>query len=380
MLSKLERLKIRLMVEGVVVTSAAREVLSGRGSDQPLTLADYATTSGIVLRLEGDIWANAPIADYNPNFVASPSLTLDFLEGRFFIGSEDGRVEADPRPLPSYHNETDREGVAYTIYCATHADRVRISPVEGCAFSCRFCDSSFKRTYRAISIDTLLSTLSRAVKDSSLPPRHILISGGTPRREDFGFLREVYESVATTFLNHPLDIMMVPCPGLLQPKELAHIGINELSSNIELWGEDAAKQFAPQKAGIPRRDWLGFFQGAVDALGPWKVRSILLVGLEPLDTTLKGVATLSAMGVEPVLSPFRPDPTTPMADILPPNIEFLVQAFEKAREVASKYGAKLGPKCIPCQHNTLSFHDGSEYYHQYGSESQGNLRQKQGRI
>jgi hypothetical protein len=52
-LNPAQRLKLELMSEGLTVSSRARESFAGR----PLTLADYATTSGTTLVLGKDIWA-----------------------------------------------------------------------------------------------------------------------------------------------------------------------------------------------------------------------------------------------------------------------------------------------------------------------------------
>ena len=43
-------------------------------------------------------------------------------------------------------------------------------------------------------------------------------------------------------------------------------------------------------------------------------------------------------------------------------VEFLAEAYERAIEIVEGFGVKLGPRCIPCQHNTLTFPDGSEAY------------------
>ena len=74
MLTPTQRLKVDLMTYGVAIDDAARQQLQGEGPHkQPLTLADYASTSGVSIRLAGDIWVNAPISDFNPNFVTQPA-------------------------------------------------------------------------------------------------------------------------------------------------------------------------------------------------------------------------------------------------------------------------------------------------------------------
>ena len=89
-----------------------------------------------------------------------------------------------------------------------------------------------------------------------------------------------------------------------------------------------------------------------------------MVGLEPMGDTLKGVEALAQRGCDPVLSPFRPSPITSLRDKFPPTAEFLAETYERAREVVERYPkTKLGPRCVPCMHNTLTFPDKSGKYY-----------------
>ena len=77
MLRDIERAKIELMTYGMNVSETARKTIGGN-EKRPLTLADYASTSGISMVLGENIWVNAPIKDHNPNFVGETPYTLDF--------------------------------------------------------------------------------------------------------------------------------------------------------------------------------------------------------------------------------------------------------------------------------------------------------------
>lgn len=58
MLKDIELLKIGLLAKGMQVSESARRAIEG-DEKRPLTLADYASTSGIAMQLEQDIWVNA---------------------------------------------------------------------------------------------------------------------------------------------------------------------------------------------------------------------------------------------------------------------------------------------------------------------------------
>ncbi len=362
MLTPVQRLKIELMTWGMSVSPAAREELGGHEEHRPLTLADYASTSGISMELEHDIWVNAPINDFNPNFVEKPPYTLDFEDGRFVVKGDGVESLARPVPVPAYHSERNPWGEPFTSLAITHTDRVRISPVEGCAIVCQFCDLPYEYRYRRKPVEQLVDSVRRALDDHRLPAHHVLISGGTPRRTDYDYENEVYDAVAHAFPGLDVDVMMVPSPGLLDVERLHGIGIHGLAVNLELYNEDRAREIMPRKATLGRRHFLDVIERAVEVFGPGRVRSLLLVGLEPLDDTLQGVEALAQRGCQPTLSPFRPDPATPLRNLKPPSVELLVEAYERSREIVAKHGVKLGPLCIPCHHNTLTFPDGSDWY------------------
>lgn len=355
-MKSVQLLKIRLMTDGVSVTPRAKQVLRDTpGRPAPLTLNDYASTSGITLRLEGDVWVNAPLPEFNPNFVADPPHRLDHDGTGFVVRSGALEVGATPIPVPAYHDQKNRWGEPFTSYAITHSDRVRISPIEGCAWACQFCDLPYDFRYRRKDVERLVDSVAQALADPVLPAHHVLISGGTPRQEDFDYEREVYATVAAAFPDVHVDVMMSPAPGLLDPHQLLAMGIHGLSINLELFSEERSRRLMHAKWKLGRRNVLDFIEHAAAVFGPGRVRSLLMVGLEDVEDTIAGVAALAVRGCDPVLSPFRPDPSTPLRGYAPPTAEVLMEVYERSGEIAERHGVQLGPRCSPCQHNTLTF-------------------------
>ncbi len=365
MLTPVQRLKLDLLTDGISLSASARRQLSGADGTSPLTVADYASTSGITLELEEDVWVNAPIRDFNPNFVSDSPHHLEFIEGAFRVTSYDLKVTAKPVPVPAFASLTNSSGRRYADFGMTHTDRIRISPIAGCPGGCKFCDLTVKYSYQVKPIDDLIQTVTVALEDTVLPARHIMISGGTPRQDDFSYLNDVYRAIVKHFPNVAVDIMMVPLPGLLDLQALFDMGVNGLSINLELFDELTARTLMPLKGSLTRGYWLDFIERAVAVFGLGRVRSLLMLGLEPLDRTLQGVDALAQRGCDPVLSPFRPDPAAELGARLPPTAQLLAEAYEQSCEIAARYGVKLGPRCIPCQHNTVSFPDDSGEYMRY---------------
>jgi hypothetical protein len=365
-LSAAQRLKFHLLAEGIEISGLARKAMREATSQRDLTPADYASTSGLILQLDDDVWVNAPINDYNPNFVSDSRFVLDYGVDGFYVHGAGLASPARYWPPPSYHGQEERFG-RLNHFVVTHGDRARLSPVRGCAMTCTFCNIPYDDpldVYGTKPIDALVEGARIAISDARQPAHHMLISGGTPKRPDFGFLQEVYQRVLTEFPQIPVDIMMVPLPGLLDLRLLDKLGLNEISINIEVFSEAHAKEFMRHKYNQGLDFYLGFIEEAAETLGPGRVRSMLMVGLEPMETTLAGVAAIAERGGVPVLSPFRPDPVTPLRDRKPSDAAELEQTYLRAVDVVAGRGAVLGPDCPPCTHNTLSFvTPGSAYPH-----------------
>jgi hypothetical protein len=200
----------------------------------------------------------------------------------------------------------------------------------------------------------MLDALRTAFADPIQPPRHILISGGTPGPPHVAGLREVYERVVEAYPDRLVDIMMVPVPGLFDLPHLDALGLNQISINLEIFDERVAAKVMRHKHRQGRGYYLDFIENAASVLGPGRVRSMLMVGLESMESTLAGVRALLERGGVPVLSPVVPDRVTPMADSRPPTAEFTLEVFLRASEVAEEFGTALGPDCIPCMHNTMT--------------------------
>jgi hypothetical protein len=364
MLRPVERLKLQLMTDGIEVSPAAAEALAGFEHEKPLTLADYASTTGIALELEGEIWVNAPIHAFNPNFVHRPPHSLEYEDGAYFVRWGGHEVSARPVPVPDYHDQSHPgTGRLYTDYAITHTDRVRISPIQGCKFVCTFCDLPYDKRYERMPLEGLVDSVGKALVDRALPARHVLISGGVPSEADWPWLNEVYRAVPAAFPDVRVDVMMVPVPGRLVARDLHAAGIHAVSVNLEMFDTERSRRIMPQKARLGPEAWFNFIDEAVGYFDPGNVRSLILVGIEPLEETLAGVRALAERGCEPVLSPFRPDPATPLRKLQPPSVEDLEEVYLRAAEIVDAAGVKLGPRCIPCMHNTLTFPDGSDAYY-----------------
>lgn len=354
-LTEAQRLKLDILSDGIVVSSTAKKELDERREGRPLSPADFASTTGMILRLDDDVWVNAPIQAFNANFVRDTDLVLDVDVDGFVMGNADRSSRAGVWLPPSYHGRVDIEDRSINDFVFSHGDRVRLSPMRGCAMRCKFCNVPYEDPYDTKPLPSMIRAVRLALEDPLQPAHHVLISGGTPRVRDVPFLRSVYETVLAEFSGVDIDIMMVPLDDLLDVRRLKELGLHELSINIELMSDEAGAELMPQKHRYGNGHYLRQIAEAAEVLGAGRVRSMVMVGLEPPQETLNGVEAILRAGGVPVLSPFRPDPATPLRDRVPASSAELEQIFTAATELASGYGTVLGPDCPPCTHNTLTF-------------------------
>ncbi len=353
----IRELKTDCLVRGIHIPGHVEEALL-RLNNQPLSVFEYPTTGGITLRLDERIYVNAP---FHGAYAKSAKAVLDYVpdKNQFYVKWRDQRFAAEILPLPGYLNQRLSTGEYVSDMAMSHADRIRISPVKGCFFQCAFCDAHLK-PYHQHSTDKLMEALAVALADEKLPAAHVLISGGTPGPGDMHAQDDLYERIIREC---PLsvDVMLAPRPNSVDIIDrLVSWGVNGLFVNPEIFDERIGKKIMPQKHAIGRNIYQKYIERAVGLTGGnGRVRALLIAGLEPVESTLKGTEWIARMGCDPVISPFRPAPGTPLEAVPGPGIEDITRIWDEASETAESFGVKIGSRCIPCQHNALAFPDDS---------------------
>ena len=362
-------LKIRLMQQGAVFTRDARNNMH-KGRFGHIVFEDYATTGGIVVVLDDEIYANVSVRFENTPFY------IDFMDAKFIL-KMDGTilpVSVKIMSAPEYalnNFRLDDNNIPIRDLVMTHADRLRISPIHGCSYGCQFCTCNIQK-YFPIPIETLDQAVEVALKDLYNSPRHILISGGTPKAEEstYEYLNNVYEYFPRKYPDYEFDVMLSPRgkhAGDADEKEYEDFlkylrydcGIATLSVNLELYNEEKRREHIPDKYKIGKEKYCKFIQKAVAVFGEGKVRSSLIVGLEGKKDTLKGVRELCSWGCIPVLSAFVPGSGTSMERYPRPEVDFLVEIVNEAESIARENKMVLGPLCKPCTHNSLTMETGT---------------------
>ena len=156
--------------------------------------------------------------------------------------------------------------------------------------------------------------------------------------------------------------MLSPPPDLNFINSVVDAGVNEIGINMEFYDRKLSRLLMPGKASADADVYYKNLEHAVNLLGAeGAIRSILIVGLEPLENTVQGVRELASRGVMPILSIFKPLENTALANHPLPSRDLLISAWEKAQSICEHYSLTLGPLCKCCQNNTLSLPVNNKY-------------------
>jgi hypothetical protein len=351
-------LKVHCLSKGIRLDPAVIPVLT-HGGELPLTIHEYATTGGVTLRM-GEVFVNAPFDDWY----------CDRSEAVLAVGPTGGTevryagksVACEALLLPGYLDKNNELGQPVTATTMSHGDRIRVSPISGCTLDCRFCDLPALR-YTRHSVAEMLASIEVAKSDQHLPAYHLLISGGSPGPAHFEWFDDTVAGVAAGS-GLPTDVMMSPREGDLDYiKRYVDAGVIGFSLNLEVYGDARALEIMPRKHTRSSPHLARTIAAALAALGGnGRVRSIVIIGLEGVESTLGAIEFIAGLGADPVLSPFRPAQKTDLERWEPPTEQYLTTVYAGALDIAARYGVRLGPRCIPCQHNVLVMPDHSGDY------------------
>lgn len=348
--ARLEALKIAALSTGL---RAADDVLEALGGADRLTVHEYATTGGLPLRV-GGLDLNIPFDEW---YCAQAEIELVSDDDGFALQHAGKSFAIDAiYPLPGYLGATDADANRFDDVVFTHIDRFRLSPIVGCAYDCAFCDLPGR--VRLHPVDQLMAAAEAALVDDKLAVRHALISGGSPGPKDQErFADTIVELVRRLSPRIEIDVMMSSgADGPELVKRLVDAGVHGFALNIELESSEAAGLHIRGKQRRARPHFDSTVTAAVELLGrSGRVRSLILPGLESASATLAGVEHIASLGADPVLSPFRPARATALHRQSPVATSLLREVLDGAREIVSRHGVELGPRCLPCQHNTLTF-------------------------
>lgn len=343
------RLKIALLNQGCVVSDRAALLMNSVGGVRE------GVNDAIDLELYGHV-VNVPIN--MPHQVFSPFALDASSDGTLWILAYKKRIAP---VCVSYRDQVQGiltpSGVPVDRICFLATDRVRVQHHDCCDVvergrRCKFCNFPAGRAgFGHQDIDFAI----QAYLESGIEFRHFLVGGGSDLSKDaLENTLAVVRSIRSR-CNKPIYLMDMPpmVPGALE--QLKKAGVTEVAFNIEVFDRQIAREVMPLKGALPIERYFELLEAAVRVWGNGgEVRSALVVGIEPLPSTLEGVEALASRGVAPILSVFRPVDGSCMAKTVGPDNTWLYDLYHKATEICAAHGLELGPQCEECRNNVLA--------------------------
>ncbi len=318
-------------------------------------------SGGLDLQLSNKIFVNAPV---NEEFARTSNLILRKQGEKFLLcrGSKE-LLEVTLFSRPVYYDKKTSDGIPMSKIAQFCFDRINIGIVNQCflaenpSYACKFCSIKSNKNNDLIAKNNkqIFETLEAVLNDKTINPRYILLSGGTLNTDGRGaeYIIPIARRIKEKY-NLNIYVHMAPPADNSWIDLLAEAGVDEIAYNLEVWDEDLAYKYTPGKMQlIGRKRYLEVLKYSVKKFDPINTRTLFVVGLEPIESILKGIEKVASLGVMPILSVFRPIPETSLAWHTPPSLEYLLELYEKAENIVSKYNMPLGPTCIPCQNNAL---------------------------
>lgn len=342
-------LKVSILTQGIKINAMANKALkkSGGMADGTFDAIDLIFPTGMVINCP----LKLPFGEFSP-------YTLDYENDEYALTYHNNKVSTVT--VDKNDNITlieSRSGINIKRLVQRNNDRLRVRHNSICVFKeqnigCMFCHAKNLEKYN-YTLEDIEDGFVYYLTHFDF--KHILIGGASNNRTVESDLIKSIIKIIRKHTTKPIYIMSLPPQRLSVVREYYQLGANEIAFNMEIYDELTALKLMPGKGKIPRDEYLTFLEEAVH----WftikgSVRSMLIIGLESLDSFSHGIEQLCKIGVSPMISPFRPMKNTALEFYVPCTTKQCLEYVDEAIKICKKYKIELGPTCFVCQNNTLT--------------------------
>jgi len=346
-----EYVKIALLNHGVFLSHSAKQLAVKYGK---IKEAVFDAIDAVIFH---KVYVNIPC---HCKFNTFSPFVIDSVDGKFVLlcdGEKVSEIDIDFVP-DALLDKCTSSGVPYDAIMHLATDRIRINPAPICYYkqnniSCKFCNLPNRNT--SYDLTDIKETIDYCL--SNLDFRHFLIGGGTYKtgRAGWNIIIEIARYIRSK-CDKDIYLMSIPPDDNSILNLLKNSGITEVAFNIEIFDRDMAKEYMPGKRSADIEQYMSALTHAVSLWGSTGlVRSALIYGFDSDNQFLDGIEKLCSLGIEPIISIFRPLHGTELEGLNPPPTLDIISIYNKCQSIVAKYSMILGPDCPMCQNNTLSF-------------------------
>lgn len=289
-------------------------------------------SGGVELILPGDVWVNVPAYE---EFAHASELCLTKEGATFFVLGHGDRIPVDIVPQPDFYNKVTSKGTPFSQLAVLHGGEVHITPTSRCQFfdfdaNCVFCHErqAFIPIAREfITVEEVIEIVDAAFSDGLADAVELNI--GYYDTEDRGVLHlDPYIQAIKKNFDTLVSVDVQPPKTNAWVDRTYAMGADKVSYHMEIFDREIFSKLCPGKE--DRIGWERFAETLECAAGVFPsgtVSSNLIVGLEPPESTMKGIDFLTGRGVMPILPIFRPLKGTLLADTPTPEVDDIAPIF-----------------------------------------------------
>lgn len=313
-------LKLELMLKGVRVDRSLFEKGLIREG-----LPREGILGNLDLILPEETWVNVSFQEERAR--SSPYLLLE-RAGRVYITNGKRDVEVRLVPRPAFYDKRTSTGIPLYNIGVVHGNYIAISPVKRCEFfkyqvECKYCsqEDGEGKDLSLYSIDEVLETVEAAYEEGKAHIVYITMGFVSSPDGGIGILRPYIEAIKKNF-SILISLEALPPKRNEWIDEAYACGIDSVIYNLEVFDPELFKRFCPGRAELIGRDrYLEALEYAASVFPKGTVASHLIVGLEPRESTLKGIDYLTDIGVVPILPIFKPIRGSQLEGMEPPSTD-----------------------------------------------------------
>lgn len=261
----------------------------------------------VSLVLGGSVMVNIPVLEC---LNRQTPYSLSLKDGKYLISSVGDSVEVEVAPPPLFYDQRTSSGLNMGDVGRVFGEYLVVSPKNECVFisegsPCRYCDLDAKMTPDR-TVDDVVETAAAAAAEGVVTSVCFNV-GFTPDPDGGIKLIEEYVRAIKNRLGLLIAVQAQPPASDEWVDYTYAMGIDSLAYNLEVYEPEAFEMIAPGKAGmIGRPRYLEALRRAAKVFPEGAVVSNLIVGLEPLTSTMKGIDYLVSLRVVPTLPIMRP--------------------------------------------------------------------------